>query len=247
MGYYRVRKDKENPYVLVNKYCINDNTISWKAKGILLYMLSKPDDWKLYENEIVKNAKCGRESTRTGIQELIDAGYIDRKRRRSKVGKFEGYEYDVYEVPYHVRKPDNGKSDNGKPDNGKTYNGKPDTSNNELTNNELTNNEETKERINNISYVSLPTSDNVFFHIYNKHFENRYGKHHMRISPYHLICAEDAMYQLEMSVTTEQFEEGVKQHFIDIPFSNDGCITYFLHRVKDIFGITVELPARAEY
>lgn len=128
MGIYRVVKDKENPYVMVNKSFVNDKSLSWKAKGILLYLLSKPDDWKIYESDIIKNSSDGRDSVRSGIKELIEAGYIERTLRQDVKGRLMGYEYCVYEVSTVDGKTDNGLSDNGKPD----------TTNNELTNNELT-------------------------------------------------------------------------------------------------------------
>lgn len=129
MSVFRIRKDKENPYVMVNKSFIYDNRLSAKAKGILLYLLSRPDDWQVYENEIIKNFSDGRDSIRSGIKELIKFGYVKRFQRRDEKGKMNGYEYEVYEV----------STVDGKSDNGKTNNGKSATTNNNITNNELTN------------------------------------------------------------------------------------------------------------
>ena len=125
---YRVQKDKNNPYVMLNKTFLNDETISWKAKGILAYLLSLPDDWKIYESEIVKHSSDGISATKAGIKELIDNGYIERKRLRES-GRFSGYEYTVFEVPHHMRFSDNGYSNNGKPN----------TTNNDFSNNDLNN------------------------------------------------------------------------------------------------------------
>ena len=126
---FRVSKNKENPYVMVNKEWINDNKLSAKSKGILLYLLSKPDNWQVYETDIIKHMNDGRSSIRSGIKELLDEGYIHRQQKRSKDGKFGGYTYTVYE--HRVRFSDNGNSDNRK-----TH-----TTNNNLTNNDLTNKE----------------------------------------------------------------------------------------------------------
>ena len=70
---------KEN-FTTVHNNLILDESISWKAKGILLYMLSRPDDWKFNIKEISKNAKDGTDSVKYGLQELVKAGYISRKR-----------------------------------------------------------------------------------------------------------------------------------------------------------------------
>jgi len=95
-------KDRETPYLMMNKCAIYDNTLSFKAKGILVYLLSRPDDWQIYESEIVKHSIDGLASIRAGIKELIDKGYIVRQRKRNEGGKFQGYLYNVYEVPPQV-------------------------------------------------------------------------------------------------------------------------------------------------
>lgn len=110
MAIYRVSKDKNNPFVVINKKFILDPQLSAKAKGILAYLLSRPDDWQVYEKEIINNFKDGRDSIRSGIKELVETGYIERKMRRSETGTFIGYEYDVYETPIHI-----GKSEVDKP------------------------------------------------------------------------------------------------------------------------------------
>lgn len=127
--FYRVSKNKENPYVIVNKNFINDESISWKAKGILLYLLSKPDDWRVYETDIVKHSTDGRDSVRSAIRELIKAGYIMREKVRNEKGRIVGSNYVVFEVP----------SKDGFSVNGESNNGKSNTTNNDLNNNDLNN------------------------------------------------------------------------------------------------------------
>lgn len=102
MPVFRVKKDKDNPYVLVNKCFIYDKKISFKAKGILMYCLSRPDNWQFYEEEISNNSVEGISSVKSGLKELRDKGYIVRKRKRDTSGKFKGYEYFIYEIPKKV-------------------------------------------------------------------------------------------------------------------------------------------------
>lgn len=130
MPIIRVNKNKDNPYLIMNKTGLNDKNLSLKAKGLLCYFLSLPDDWKIYENELVNHHKDGRDSIRSSIKELIDNGYIERKRLRSDKGYLGGYEYIVYEIPK-----------NGKSNVGKTNNGESNTTNylSKLNNNKLTN------------------------------------------------------------------------------------------------------------
>ncbi|KKB24956.1 conserved phage C-terminal domain-containing protein [Staphylococcus carnosus] len=132
MATFRVHKESGN-FVTVHKDFIHDFNISWKAKGILLYLLSRPDDWKIYETELKKHATDGRDSLRTEIKELEEAGYICRTRIRDEKGHFKEYEYQVFELPNQV----------GKSHLGDSHLGKPDTTNNNSTNNDCTNNDGT--------------------------------------------------------------------------------------------------------
>ena len=95
---FRIVKNKDNPYVMLNKEPLNDERLSWKAKGILAYLLSLPDDWQIYEEEVQRHSKDGLDSLNTGIKELIENGYIERLRSRDEKGRLRGYEYSVHEV-----------------------------------------------------------------------------------------------------------------------------------------------------
>lgn len=100
MSIFRIQKDKSNPYVMINRECLKDKRLSAKAKGILAYLLSLPDNWRLYETELTRHFTDGRDSIRSGIKELIRAGYISRgNRRRDDQGRLKEYEYSVYETP----------------------------------------------------------------------------------------------------------------------------------------------------
>ncbi len=72
--------NKKENFTSIHNKLINDSRISLKAKGIMLYMLSKPENWKYNPKEITKNSKDGLDSVYSGIKELIEAGYISRTR-----------------------------------------------------------------------------------------------------------------------------------------------------------------------
>lgn len=113
---FRVQKDKANPYVMLNKGFLNDPCLSMKAKGLLAYFLSLPDDWQIYESEIIKHHKDGKSAFKATIKELEQNGYVERDRLRDEKGHLRGYKYSVYEHPIHVRKSNVGKSNVGKSD-----------------------------------------------------------------------------------------------------------------------------------
>jgi hypothetical protein len=95
----RIKKNKNNPYVMINKKAMSNINLSWKAKGILAYLLSLPDDWILYISELSKHATNGKSSLYSGIKELSTNGYISKKTIRNKKGQIKNHEYTVHEKP----------------------------------------------------------------------------------------------------------------------------------------------------
>lgn len=96
MAAIRVVKNKD--YSIVHNGFINNKNLSFKAKGILLYFLSKPDTWDFYIKELAKNSRDGIEGIRSGINELEKNGYIHKKLKRDEHGKLSGgYDFIIYE------------------------------------------------------------------------------------------------------------------------------------------------------
>lgn len=138
MATFRTIKESGD-FVTVHKAFVFDNKLSAKAKGILLYFLSRPDNWQIYTSEVVKHMNDGQKSINSGIQELIKSKYVHRIQKRTDNGIFNGYEYLVYEKPTEMPFSENGLSANGFSENGKTENRKGRTTNNNSINNDLTN------------------------------------------------------------------------------------------------------------
>ena len=112
MGFIRVEKNKN--YVVMNKTALRDDSLSWKAKGIIAYMLSMPDDWKFYIDELTKHSTDGVSSFRSGLRELKEKGYVKRFPIRNDQNKIIEWETVVSEIP-HAEKPVDGKPLNGIP------------------------------------------------------------------------------------------------------------------------------------
>ena len=113
-------------HIQLKETFIEDKSLSAKAKGILLQMLAKPDDWKFYESAIASEFSDGNRSISSGIKELIEKGYIVRRKMRDG-SKFAGYEYDVYDHAYskendEIPKPHSPFMQNAKTENAKTEN-----------------------------------------------------------------------------------------------------------------------------
>ncbi|WP_042472858.1 DnaD domain-containing protein [Bacillus ndiopicus] len=93
-----VRVEKNKDYTIINNTSLYDERLSWKAKAIHVFMLSKPDDWTFHNIELMKWAKDGRDAFASGLKELKDHGYVKKERRHGENGEFDWVTV-VYEVP----------------------------------------------------------------------------------------------------------------------------------------------------
>ena len=94
---------------MINKKGIQDPNLSWAAKGLLAYLLSLPDDWKIYVKELTNHTSGGRDHTYTVIRELLRSGYMEKVEYRYK-GRVLALNYNVFEVPIDVTNHDNTKA-----------------------------------------------------------------------------------------------------------------------------------------
>jgi DnaD/phage-associated family protein len=97
MVIFRVQKTEN--YVVLDKGFLNDSRLSWRAKGLLAYMLSLPNDWLFSISDLAIRSKCGRDTTANIIKELTNAGYIHKEQGRTNLGKFGKMDLLVFETP----------------------------------------------------------------------------------------------------------------------------------------------------
>ena len=113
----RVAKNADNPYVSISRNVFEDERLSWRSKGLLGYLLSRPDNWHVMIADLVKRSTEGRDACYRALDELGRCGYLERIKWRAK-GRITGHEYVVYEVPDDVRATswNSGSSKNAVPD-----------------------------------------------------------------------------------------------------------------------------------
>lgn len=91
-----IRKDKKDNFTTIDNAYLQNKKLSFKAKGIMTYILSLPDDWVIYIDQLIKTSKDGEGSFRSGLDELIKAGYIKRYPIIEK-GQIVAWQTEVYE------------------------------------------------------------------------------------------------------------------------------------------------------
>lgn len=93
----RAKHSADNPYFLHLRALAQDRSLSWEARGVMGYILSKPDDWKVQPKDLEQ--ECARQKVYSILKELKAAGYIVQEQRQGKNGRFEPGDYIVYEQP----------------------------------------------------------------------------------------------------------------------------------------------------
>lgn len=99
MTIQRSERGKRMFLVIDNRACVEDQRLSWKARGLLIYLLSKPDHWEVRESQLVAAAPDGLGAVRSGLAELEAVGYLVRRWLRSEEGTFSGRKSVVYDTP----------------------------------------------------------------------------------------------------------------------------------------------------
>ena len=128
------------------------------AIGILAYLLSKPNDWVTYKQQLYAHFSEGRQRIDKSFKLLEEKGYIIGIQKVDKTGKFNGYEWVVYNEPIK----ENRKSETRL------------TENRQSENNQLLNKDNTKERNN--KEISFTERKEKFLEWFNIQKEINLGK-----------------------------------------------------------------------
>ncbi len=94
-----IRIPKIRNYTVMSNHHLTDPELSLKAKGLLSYMLSRPDDWDFTIDGLARLNREGADAIGRIIRELEAAGYVTRRRVRNRAGRFADMEYRILECP----------------------------------------------------------------------------------------------------------------------------------------------------
>lgn len=104
-----IRQKRKERFSIVDNKVIEDERLSFKARGLLIYMLSKPDDWQFYTDELAKrSSKDGVSAIKSALNEIENAGYLTRKQGHKKNGQFTSQDWlltDVSMISPQAEKP----------------------------------------------------------------------------------------------------------------------------------------------
>lgn len=108
-------------YAVLAMAIVEDSRLSWKAKGIMAYLASRPQGWKINETDLINRSTDGRDAVRAGLNELTEAGYLVRERQVNTEGRFDKT---IWHIHNRESETTDGKSGGGEASDGKTTDGK---------------------------------------------------------------------------------------------------------------------------
>jgi len=100
----RVKRLPSN-FVQIHKGFLEDPNLFYKAKGILAYLLTKPDGWIARVTDMMKRGKDGRDAIYNGLRELQEHGYYHKCQVRDGKGRITHWESTICEVPIWSNPP----------------------------------------------------------------------------------------------------------------------------------------------
>lgn len=91
---------RKNPFAQIPNKTLQDKRLSFRARGLLVFMLSMPDQFIIRKSTLYQFCKGeGRDAVKTAFEELVDLGYIVDIPLIRPGGKFTVANYLVYEEP----------------------------------------------------------------------------------------------------------------------------------------------------
>lgn len=99
----------ENPFAQIDKRPLEDARLTYTARGIMAYLLTKPDSWEINIQEVVKNSPHGIHAIQTAFKELQQHGYAKLVNLKGDGGKLLGRKWVIYETSLSIEKGDNNR------------------------------------------------------------------------------------------------------------------------------------------
>lgn len=92
----------ESNFYILDKRISQDKRLSWGARGLLIYLLGKPDNWRVSVTDLVNQTSeaartSGRDAVYGLLKELQDAGYVRVEQPRKDDGTMGAVAYHVSE------------------------------------------------------------------------------------------------------------------------------------------------------
>jgi len=113
MSIKRAPRPKSN-FTIIGNAVLRDENLSFRARGVLACILSRPDNWKTTAESLARESKEGRSAILTVLKELEQVGYMTRRKYRNEKGQWvwESYVFDTVQKKLIEPESNNPSTDN---------------------------------------------------------------------------------------------------------------------------------------
>ena len=94
----RSEHSAQKKFAIVTRSLAQDKRLSYQARGLLLYVLSKPEGWEAKDSDLMKQGGIKKYAFASILKELKATGYAQRTEARKRGGEF-GYSLEIFEEP----------------------------------------------------------------------------------------------------------------------------------------------------
>ena len=96
-----IRRKHKNRFTQIPNAIFADRRLCIAAKGLLVYLLSRPPNWTVRHDQLQYTLGIGRKLLTKLLNELAEAGYLDRDEHqgRDEHNRFMPYDYTVRDIP----------------------------------------------------------------------------------------------------------------------------------------------------
>jgi len=101
----QIIKSKTANYTVIPNETAKNNNLSLEARGLLLYLISLPDDWVLYKSNLHEHLNEKKAKVDRAFRELKENGYLASVRMVGESGKFVGWNHVVYSISINEEQP----------------------------------------------------------------------------------------------------------------------------------------------
>lgn len=108
-----LRNELKSNFTQIPNQLLFDSRISFGARILFCYLASKPNNWKIINQDIIDTLQVSCDSIAKYFKELLNVGWISREREIDEHGQFcGGYDYTVYYKPNLPKKSELEKTPN---------------------------------------------------------------------------------------------------------------------------------------
>lgn len=93
-----VRAPRYDRFTVLPNQALRDDRLSWKARGLLAFLLSQTEGWRVSSRQLALQAPDGIHAIRAGLKELEEHGYLVRQKYQDPAGRWRTDSI-IYDLP----------------------------------------------------------------------------------------------------------------------------------------------------